>query len=158
MPTDAPDQPVHPEPLDEAWAEAEAALPEGWHMLALQDTTGETWSLATWRAMAGEYEIDGPFCASVGPTPAAALHAIAVRLREASEPEPPLTDAAIAEQRWQARHAQPVHPEPLDVEMMDHTLDALGANYLIDARLSGAAVIAEYARLREASEPEGAKE
>jgi hypothetical protein len=66
--------------LDAAWAEAEAALPEGWHILTVVNTSGEPWSLPTWRAMAGEYGPDSPYRASIGHTPAAALRALAAAL------------------------------------------------------------------------------
>ena len=81
--------PPSPPALDAAWAEVEAALPRGWHLLSLSDTTGEPWSLPTWRAMAGEYGPDSPYDASVGATPAAALRALAARLAEQpKEPQP----------------------------------------------------------------------
>ena len=64
--------------LDEAWAEAEAALPEGWALYVLDQHRGE------WRATAGRIEAgyDNPFIAmESGPTPATALHALAIALR-----------------------------------------------------------------------------
>ena len=72
--------------LDEAWAEAEAALPEGWFIGGLTNHgyrgQGERW-------LAQAY--DGPvedanyrtFKAEWADTPAAALHALAAKLREA---------------------------------------------------------------------------
>ena len=76
--------------LDEAWAEAEAALPKGWRMadVATRFTTwvhqGElvwvvdlTKQVAFGRAGGSRYWRTS----AEGPTPAAALHALAVALR-----------------------------------------------------------------------------
>lgn len=66
--------------LDVAWAEAEAALPEGWRIHMLSVTASDEW-----QAVAGVREDRGqdPFIAlEVGPTPAAALRALTERLRE----------------------------------------------------------------------------
>ena len=59
--------------LDEAWREAEAALPEGWVItdLVLVALDGVT----RWKAVAGR-------ATGEGPTPAAALRALAARLTE----------------------------------------------------------------------------
>jgi hypothetical protein len=80
-----------PDSLDAAWAEAEAALPEGWWLHAL-----DAWSFddMAWRveaASAGHQEpsdswaryhaVRGPSVATYGPTPAAALRALAAKLR-----------------------------------------------------------------------------
>lgn len=71
--------------LAAAWAEAEAALPEGWRLYGVQYTGDEPWSLRVWRAWAGLVpygEDENPYRASVGYTPAAALRALAAKLRE----------------------------------------------------------------------------
>ena len=67
--------------LDEAWAEAEAAEAEaalwgGYHLETLYWTGHET----DWTARAGRPE---DTIIGRGPTPAAALHALAAKLREA---------------------------------------------------------------------------
>ena len=68
--------------LDAAWAEAEAALPEGWAIVSIFATSSAPWE---WRAFAGltvNPESDDPFMSwAEGPTPAAALRALAARLR-----------------------------------------------------------------------------
>jgi hypothetical protein len=68
-----------PDSLDAAWAEAEAVLPEGWMLERVWRNAG------AWNARAGE----GPYPAAIGvqqiggsgPTPAAALRALAAKLR-----------------------------------------------------------------------------
>ena len=102
-----------PPALDAAWAEVEAALPRGWHLLSLSDTTGEPWSLPTWRAMAGEYGPDSPYDASVGATPAAALRALAAllaeqppRSRSHDYPSPLYTDATFDNSAARGRQEQ----------------------------------------------------
>lgn len=70
-------------PLDVAWAEAEAALPDGWVI----ESIGGGVSASGWVAdaalngsiLAGEFE------QGQGPTPAAALHALAARLAASTE-------------------------------------------------------------------------
>lgn len=70
-----------PAPLDAAWAEAEAALPEGWRVTRLDylRLRGE------WTAMA-EHQRDAGSVSAEGPTPAAALLALAEKLREFAKP------------------------------------------------------------------------
>lgn len=70
-----------PGTLDAAWAEVEAALPEGWHVFEVVKQSD-----ASWLAVAGrrDYLWNGPNSeAGSGPTPAAALLALAEKLREA---------------------------------------------------------------------------
>ena len=83
--------------LDAAWAEAEAALPEGW-LLTLnrhKDGTALASTRSTaYRAGKGEIGVlqrlavlQGPFGGSAdasGPTPVVALHALVAKLREKS--------------------------------------------------------------------------
>ena len=65
---------IPPDSLDAAWAEAEAALPEGSNLaLALEQIVGGVNARAF--GVNGDYETDGP-------TPAAALRALAAKLRE----------------------------------------------------------------------------
>lgn len=80
--------------LDEAWTAAEAALPEGWTIFGLQDPLGR----AAWQASAASAlpETIGPceccgqdrhaakrvYLFATADTPAAALAALAVKLRE----------------------------------------------------------------------------
>lgn len=66
--------------LDAAWAEVEAALPEGWHVFEVVKQSD-----ASWLAVAGrrDYLWNGPNSeAGSGPTPAAALLNLAEKLRE----------------------------------------------------------------------------
>jgi hypothetical protein len=83
-----------PEGLTEAWAEAEAALPEGWHWMGVdcrpdsalflnsQDES-HRWRASIWHPNNGDKPIHGD-----GPTPAAALHALAARLRSLPADKP----------------------------------------------------------------------
>jgi hypothetical protein len=67
-----------PDSLDAAWAEAEAALPEGWALQVAKDRAdGQA------EAMAGPIEFSWPphVVRVFGPTPAAALRALAAKLR-----------------------------------------------------------------------------
>jgi hypothetical protein len=70
-----------PERLDEAWAEAVAALPEGW-AIGLIASTKDDWTSScygpNWLATQDERE----YVAGDGPTPAAALRALAARLSQ----------------------------------------------------------------------------
>ena len=61
--------------LDEAWQEAEAALPEGWKLIQLMDDPTGGWAAFAAPTHSGT-EVEGN-----GPTPAAALHALAEALR-----------------------------------------------------------------------------
>lgn len=71
-------------PLDAAWAAAEAALPEGWRLtLGRSDDDYATWSAIAVSPAFFEGEIAGGWISGEGPTPAAALLALAARLREA---------------------------------------------------------------------------
>jgi hypothetical protein len=63
--------------LDAAWAEAEAALPEGWMGPSLAEQTEGNWRAYSARRHSSPPEI----ITTVGPTPAAALRALAVKLR-----------------------------------------------------------------------------
>lgn len=78
---------AHEARLDAAWAEAEAALPEGWYiseLLAPLRISGSQWS-----AIAAPPSVDGPESVfGHGPTAAAALHALAAKLRAALPPSP----------------------------------------------------------------------
>jgi hypothetical protein len=71
-----------PETLDDAWAEAEAALPEGGYISRL----GHDWPDADWFAKAQVYypadETGNSLAGGRGPTPAAALRALAAKLKE----------------------------------------------------------------------------
>jgi hypothetical protein len=61
--------------LDEAWKEAEAALPEGWVIRAVE----RHWPPeGSWMAWAHRYNI---VRSGTGPTPAAALQELAASLR-----------------------------------------------------------------------------
>ena len=79
---------VPPDSLDAAWAEAEAALPEGWkHLAVRREAAYVIPGDQPWRyvAEAGEDEdIDIVFGhqAQLPNSPAAALRALAVKLRE----------------------------------------------------------------------------
>lgn len=68
--------------LDRAWAEAEAALPEGWAVNLLWGTITEE----RWAVSAGPFPSVPEHAAlhqvAGGPNPAAALRALAVKLRE----------------------------------------------------------------------------
>ena len=69
--------------LDAAWAEAEAALPEGWVLQGITPSRAEWEALASsWTARAGDKQ---DWQAGAGPTPAAALRALAAKLREAHQ-------------------------------------------------------------------------
>ena len=86
-----------PAPLDAAWAEAEAALPEGWRIEMVA-----SWTRGEWRATA----VPTPPNKRVGrgtmwlgksadgPTPVAALHALAARLQSTEEPRVRADDRA----------------------------------------------------------------
>ena len=71
--------------LDASWAEAEAARPEGWFI-----GVESGWPISAeqpdgYRAVASRdqaYLFDGPSASGEGPTPAAALRALAAKLRE----------------------------------------------------------------------------
>lgn len=67
-----------PDSLDAAWAEAEAALPEGSHVDDLHERTP-----GLWRASAPDGKNWGTF-EGYSDSPAAALHALAEKLRERS--------------------------------------------------------------------------
>ena len=71
-------------PLDAAWQEAEAALPEGWEHLAVhraRDYGDDPWCYI---GEAGRHddEIGNEGWSGPQPTPAAALRALAAKLRE----------------------------------------------------------------------------
>jgi hypothetical protein len=76
--------------LDAAWAEAEAALPEGWVCgvqgtdLAVPGRLYDAWAGVGrhWDEHAGRLADTPPECFGFGPTPAAALRELAARLRE----------------------------------------------------------------------------
>lgn len=77
--------------LDEAWAEAEAALPEAWYVRGLRRRyvgaagSGKGWSATAVQGGIGiEVRTRGtvPSRAGFGPTPAAALQALATALRD----------------------------------------------------------------------------
>ena len=63
--------------LDEAWAEAEAALPEGWRITAI---VGPVAGRGEWTASAYGYVPEDRAYAD-GPTPVAALRALAAARR-----------------------------------------------------------------------------
>ena len=76
-----------PEPgLSEAWARAEAALPEGWYIIGVRQDGG---SDMPWRATAYREDPDLSWFQrhhrGTGPTPAAALLALAARLEGGRE-------------------------------------------------------------------------
>ena len=71
--------------LDEAWAEAQAALPEGAYVTSVASylVHPRTGRPAEWTATAThETRTWNSGIDARGPTPAAALHALAVRLKE----------------------------------------------------------------------------
>ena len=65
--------------LDAAWAEAEAALPEGWRLASLLSPGDYSFDERGWE-MHAQNE-DGKTRRAHGPTPAAALRALAEKLR-----------------------------------------------------------------------------
>lgn len=73
-----PDVPAQPDSLDAAWAEAEAALPEGWYISNVRSKSpGGRWS-----ASATLHGHDtGANYSGFGETPPAALRALAARFR-----------------------------------------------------------------------------
>ena len=95
-----------PAPLDAAWAAAEAALPEGWHLAGIrhrwqfvttrEDATGERCreysfgaGLPSYQATVyqpNEITLAEDAVEGWGPTPAAALLALAEKLREYARP------------------------------------------------------------------------
>lgn len=68
--------------LDAAWAEAEAALPEGWAITNL-GVTQDGWQ--AWATLVPSH--DEEFEAEYGPTPVAAVRALAAKLRERGDPK-----------------------------------------------------------------------
>jgi hypothetical protein len=71
--------------LDAAWAEAVAALPEGWFGPHLYGTRNYSVSDHPYKAEAfkpNPGRSDDPVADGIGPTPAAALRALAAKLRE----------------------------------------------------------------------------
>jgi hypothetical protein len=62
--------------LDVAWAEAEAALPEGWAIEGIYGDNRDDWTATAWNEPHAEYD------RGHGPTPVAALRALAAKLRE----------------------------------------------------------------------------
>ena len=72
-----------PEPgLDEAWAQAEAALPEGWRLYDLIDEGRREGRSSEWAAIAVNRHSHAR--AGQGPTPTATLLALAARLRDSN--------------------------------------------------------------------------
>lgn len=70
-----------PSGLDAAWAEAEAALPEGWRLTVQRtDEDFDTWSAAAVSPAFFEGENDDDYADGQGPTPAAALRALTAAL------------------------------------------------------------------------------
>jgi hypothetical protein len=63
-----------PGSLDAAWAEAEAALPDGWNVHGVERIGVGNWHAAAWPLVDAVH--------GHGPTPAAALRALAERLRD----------------------------------------------------------------------------
>lgn len=69
--------------LDAAWAEAEAALPEGWALTLTPDTTEPDTYVAEGRPRDPfDSTRTGDLAWGAGPTPAAALRALAAQLRQ----------------------------------------------------------------------------
>ena len=66
-----------PAGLDAAWAEVEAALPEGWWLDYLMLDEEDP---VRWAALARKDRRDDDWVEAYGPTPAAALHALTARL------------------------------------------------------------------------------
>lgn len=66
--------------LDAAWAEAEAALPEGWSFRLEHEAPEHFWAQASTNWRFDDPDETLPACE--GPTPAAALRALAAKLRE----------------------------------------------------------------------------
>ena len=76
------DRMVLSDSLDAAWAEAEAALPKGWRLDCLSNLDPPAADEGGWNATATLYEdVDIDHEHGQGPTPAAALRALAERLR-----------------------------------------------------------------------------
>ena len=76
--------------LDTAWKATEAALPKWWHMGSLRAAVGFNGSVAStvgWTATA-HYSLAQGDAEAYGPTPAAALHALAAQLSQAGRKEP----------------------------------------------------------------------
>lgn len=73
-----------PDSLDAAWAEAEAALPEGWAIDGLYRVVARTSLEREWEVIVHEddWQGDEDNHHGRGPTPAAALRALAAKLRE----------------------------------------------------------------------------
>jgi hypothetical protein len=71
-----------PDSLDAAWAEAEAALPDDMAMYGVQHVFQDIEADPKWEAQAGDliHTVE-----DYGPTPAAALRALAAKLREGHE-------------------------------------------------------------------------
>jgi hypothetical protein len=96
-----------PAPLDAAWNEAEAALPEGWWLHTLHAWSFGDMAYRAEAASAGSSDYfgssdkdrrygtrtyqSGPTIAEFGPTPAAALQALAAKLRDTTGREPSAT-------------------------------------------------------------------
>lgn len=72
--------------LDAAWKAAEAALPEGEHVCGVEHIDDDEHEAVLWRAESYDYEHQGQTAEGYGPTPAAALQALADRLSQESEP------------------------------------------------------------------------
>ena len=73
--------------LSEAWAEAEAALPEGWVIWGLQRFAGADPAKDVFSVWANRWERGAKGASGSGPTPAAALRALAEKLRLPEVPE-----------------------------------------------------------------------
>lgn len=84
--------------LGAAWTEAEGALPEGWQMYSLTDEGRQRGVKTVWRASV--INGDSHAKAGLGPTPAAALRALAARLAldEDTGPAAGLDVGALQEQ------------------------------------------------------------
>jgi hypothetical protein len=68
--------------VDAAWAEVEAALPDGWYVGNLSNRPYINEPRRVWLAQAYEPDERMAFTAGFGDTPAAALRALAEKLRE----------------------------------------------------------------------------
>ena len=79
--------------LDAAWAEAEAALPEGWMLyeVAQCEQAPGKWLANASHLLSGTLDPRGhphwDFCHGEGPTPASALHELAARLSSVADSE-----------------------------------------------------------------------
>ncbi len=73
--------------VNPTWAEAEAALPEGWQVAALERRGADSWEAITESTPEHDLEYAHVEWAGEGPTPAAALRKLARKLRQEDDEE-----------------------------------------------------------------------